>query len=277
MQNYEFDQFFTDVSSGKKGKSDVPYRPYYTLKGEANFWSQKWVELSGNFDDHIAKSIPGHREIQVAKSVAIRQMRKSFLDIGGSEGTLVNLIGQDIRAINIDLNEQMIKFARTNASKHANHICQPAIWEYDGQPAYMPDQKFDIVHESMVFQFIGKDRPVEFIKENYLNNGGLLLLEEKFFDDSDEWLENESEKDRYKARYFPAEELTRKAEEVLVGMHENMLSKDMLRVKLENQFRYVACYWNSFNFGGFAASDNLDVIATFCTKLHAMVWKPMTI
>lgn len=290
-----FEQFFSDVTAGRYGFSNVKYEPYIDIKREDRIeFIEEYVKHRGNFDDHIAKSIPGHKEIQVITGTAITNLFKnkkaSVLDIGGSENSWAKAISGvsegKIKTTTLDPNPEMKKFSDNKSSVDGNEYIPEAFMEgYDNIKAYDPDKKFDVVHESMVFQFINDNRApqIKYIKDNLLGKDGLLIVEEKFFTENYE--SNEEVKDRYKEKYFTKEELANKKKRVLnkegdaaEGMESNMIKESSMIKILKDNFKNVKEYWSSGNFKGYVASNNSNLVNDFVEdssySLREQVAKP---
>jgi hypothetical protein len=134
----------------------------------------------------------------------------------------------------------------------------------DGEVAkrYVPKEKADVVHETMGFQFIMPDRKafVDEVADNYIKPDGVFIVEEKVVvDNADEWISSENKKDQdFKSQYYPAADIDRKKEEVLLGMKGNQATESHLLEALSSRFKYVYQYWDSGNFKGYIASNNKD-------------------
>jgi hypothetical protein len=130
----------------------------------------------------------------------------------------------------------------------------------EGVPTYNPPNKADVVHESMLFQFITPERTafVNEVVDNYLKADGMFITEEKFQSkDKAAYQKNEVIKNKYhKAQYYTEEQVRMKGEEVLVGMQENQAQFDNYVKLLQSKFKYVQVYWTSGNFKGVVATNN---------------------
>lgn len=209
-------------------------------------------------------------------------------DIGGSEGGFVKTITEmsdgNISSINLDVNPDM-QAAHENSPVKGSEFVREAFYESfedDGvtYKKHVPKEKADVVHESMVFQFISPKRDgfVKEVKDNYIKEDGVFLTEEKLIpSDEKTWLDNEREKDQYKLQYYAQEQLDKKSEEVLVGMKKNQtLEADYVRT-LKNNFKYVVKYWDATNFKGYAASDSKEKLDAFMDNLGGeVVYNPLT-
>jgi len=147
--------------------------------------------------------------------------------------------------------------------------------EDDGTPInyFKPDRKYDIIHESMVFQFISgeRDGQIQRMKE-LATDDGLIIIEEKFTPGAElsqeQWEAAEIQKDDYKHRYFTPSETTKKKETILVGMHDLMVSPGEIEDTMANNFDHVAQFWDSGNFKGYVASDSRQRLDAFLGNLE---------
>lgn len=271
--------FFSDVVTGQ-GAAHKPSHKYETfsdfkegdirhLKATARVFDS----MAGEFDEHIACSIPTFRECQLTKAWAIATAIPnggSMLDIGGSEGTMLKTVATaapDANFFNLDPNMDMLSAFNRNKPTNALPIPLAFLEGFEGVEAYDPFlPAYDVINETMTFQFIKKDRVV-FVDEvkRLLKSDGIFFTEEKFQHPSKaEYLGNENKKDRlHKIKYFTPEQLAAKTEQVLVGMSE--LQADVLEYRqlLESKFKFVSAYWVSGNFKGFMCSDSEDTFKLY--------------
>jgi SAM-dependent methyltransferase len=277
-----FKDFFSQATKGAVGKSTVPWEPIMDLGGDKAFRAEQ-AKHTGNFDEHIAKSIPGFRETQVRTGSAIVKTfgkGADMLDIAASEGSYAKTISArsngSIKTVSLDPNPDMAQFfAKQSKVPGANYDTSAFLqgFEDNGKvvPAYNPTKRFDVVHESMGFQFISPDREPQFAEaKRLMKPDGVFLTEEKVRNGA--WAANEAKKDAgYKAKFFTGEELAKKNEVVgfqqseqetqKVGMLDNMVTDVDLEAALAKNFKHVVQYWDSGNFRGYAASDNPAVLA----------------
>lgn len=281
----DFKDFFSQVTRGEFGMSDVPWEPILPLEGLEPFLDQ-YAQVSGNFAAHIAKSIPAFQEVQLKTGNAVAQTLppgSRVLDIGASEGNWGKAISAatkgGVQTVSLDPNPDMQNtFNSKPAIPGATYELKSFQYGFDDpamgavQPL-APQGDFDVVHEAMAFQFITPDRAGNIAEvKRHLKPGGVALIEEKVFNDA--WDANEQKKDaEYKSRYFTPQALQDKDKMVgfqqdkqetgTVGMLDNMVSQQALEDALLGNFRYVVQYWDSGNFKGYAASDDrakLDAI-----------------
>lgn len=286
-----FADFFSKVSKGEFGKSDVAWNQTIDLTPHKDFHNEL-KNHTGNFDEHIAKSIPTYREIQIKKGNAIVQTftgkTASMLDIGGSEGsfskTVTAMSRGTIQTKILDPNPDMQAFYNKKSQVQGSHYDTRAFhrgWvEDDGTeiPALNAENstdRFDIIHEAMVFQFINNQRATQIVEaKKLLKPNGLLITEEKLKTTPEEWKANELFKDQnHKNIYYSNEELAQKnkivgfqqsdKESKAVGMVDNMVTVPQFEALLNRNFKEVWQYWDAGNFKGYAASDDPEVVQRF--------------
>lgn len=277
-------KFFASVTEGRRGTPNWRgYSPVINLGQPAKALQDTRKKYIGNFDRHIATSIPGYFEVQPAVADAIVKSLGSgrVVDIGASEGSWGKAISSasdgKIQTVSVDPNNSMEQtFMDQPQAPGATFVNAPfgEGWtDPDGTVVepFSPGEKFDYAHEGMTFQFISNDRGTHIgqVKE-VLKPDGVALFEEKFYRESDDdaqWAENEAKKDLFKDQYYDEKELAEKSEEVLVGMHKNQVSAEQFENMLRDNFGHVAQYWDSGNFKGYAASDSKENLEKFTGSL----------
>lgn len=275
--------FFSDVVTGKsdKFKPQKSFSPILDFTSEEDKFKSVYDKYEGKFDQHIATSIPTFRETQIKVGTALTEMLPEgslIYDIGGSEGGFAKAItestGGGIKTINLDPNPDMQTVHEAKPVEGSKFVREAFLegFENDGikYDRHIPEQKADVVHESMVFQFISPEREqfINEIKQNYLKPDGITLLEEKVVPSTEaEWKKNEEIKDSYKRQFYPQEAITQKAEQVLVGMKTNQTAESDLVNVLNKHFEIVKPYWDAGNFKGYVASDSAEKVDTFLSKV----------
>ncbi len=278
--------FFSDVTKGTKGRGTTgkEYEPVLPL-GEAEEFAAERDKFTGNFDVHIETSIPGYGEIQPMVGHAIVETFPEggrMLDIGGSEGGLAKGVAEHgIAAEVLDPNPDMeATFNEKPQVPGATYRLEafgtnPAE---DGKVAFedvrfakLEEGAYNIVHESMVFQFIdnGRDAQVERVA-GLLTPEGMAIFQEKYLATEENiaaWDAAEAQKDEFKEQYFSKAEISRKREEVLIGMHRFMVTPESFEATLRANFEFVAQYWDSGNFKGYVATNNPDTMSRFLSGL----------
>jgi ubiquinone/menaquinone biosynthesis C-methylase UbiE len=303
-----FNEFFSDVSSGdERYKPGAEFKPELDLSEQKEFEEAK-VNYLGNFDAHIRTSIPTYHEIHTRKGSAIIKafgnLDIKLLDIGGSEGswarTITHLTHGNIKTDILDPNEQMYQFYKSKGETPGSRFIVAAFlqgWMQDDGTLIQSfnhqtvQQRYDIINESMTFQFIGphRDSHIAEIKK-LLNPNGLFLTEEKLKTDPQSWKINEELKDKeHKNKYYTSEMLKQKDKVVafsaekqdkkqtpwpqddeeaeVVGMVNNMSKVEDFERILKSNFSSVWQYWDSGNFKGYAASDNPQMVSQFLSAL----------
>lgn len=225
--------------------------------------------LAGEFGEHIDHSIPGYSLNRERTANAITRTfngRAVTLDVGASEGQLGNRLSQ-LSALNltenVDTNPDMLRAWRPHSVLAESYRIGAWVDGFqDGDnyiPAYTSEHLFDVVHMSMVRQFVTDDAHRWYAEAvRFLRPHGLFIVNVKTIaspGDEAGWKAREAAKDAYKLQYFTQEQIDAKAEETLVGMHQLMLTDEQEREALRASFRYVATYWESFNFRGYVASN----------------------
>jgi len=264
-----FKDFFAGVTEGEEGKPSLKkeYTPVIDTPVDPDF-KAAIDKHRGNFDVHIASSIPGHREVQDLVGAAIAKTFKTgtILDIGASEGAMVKAIAEtsEMTGVALDPNDSMEATFNKSPVPGAEYVnaafgteqADDGTEAWEGTNWYDPkSQKFDVVHESMVFQFIHNDRDAQIGRvADLVAEGGVAIIEEKLF--TDQWDANEAKKNEYKSQYFRKEDMTKKSAEVLEGMNKNMVEQAELESILRKNFKFVTQYWDSGNFKGYAASND---------------------
>jgi hypothetical protein len=284
--------FFSDVVTGKsdKFKPKKAWSPIVSFTDNEAAFRNVYEKYKGNFDEHIATSIPTFRETQIKVGAALSALYNQggvIYDIGGSEGGFVKAITESsegrIKSINLDVNEDMQAAHNNRPVDNSLFVNEAFLESYTDEQTgktyerHVPQEKADVVHESMVFQFISPEREqfISEIKNAYLKPDGIVLLEEKIVPASEEeWKANEERKDSYKLQYYPQEALDQKKEEVLVGMKKNQTAEADLLNALKNNFKFVAPYWNSGNFKGYAASNSKEKLDQFIATVGGEITSP---
>lgn len=275
-----FRDFFSSVVTGAAGTSNtgVPYRPVIQRE-DLNDFSTEYVNHRGNFDDHIAFSIPGYKEVQMAVGNAISKVagpEAVMLDIGASEGS----IGKTITALggpktvsldpNPDMASAFASHSTVDGASYAMAAFSPAeqagqvLWQ-EGETdirGFKPETKFDVIHEAMTFQFIDNNRAAHLDRiVEMLADGGLVVMEEKFHNAN--WDANEKAKNKHKSQYFDKKDMDAKATAVLEGMNENMVQDKEFEKLLAERFDYVAQFWDAGNFKGYVATNDPVKLSEF--------------
>ena len=244
-----------------------------------DFFSGKTTSDEG-FRDHIYNSIPSYKEMEKLTSDALVDMYKNkgiMLDIGASEGQWGKYVSDrsngNIITHNLDPNKEMKDTFERDPVEGAKYI-QRAFGDgfTDGDEeikGYKPKNRYDVVRESMTFQFISTDRDSQYkMAKDALKDGGIFITNSKtHLRDKDEYQKYEKLKDLYKRQSFTDAEIKKKAKEVLPTMSKYMVDLKYTFNALNKHFKYVREYWTSGNFHGFVASDDKTKIERFLNYL----------
>lgn len=197
-------------------------------------------------------------------------------DLGGSEGSWVKTITEEsngnIKTINLDPSPEMQDSFNRNKPENSEMSLEAFYQGWDDVKTHQPKEKADIVHESMMFQFIDNDGErsdyIKEVKNKYLKDNGLFLTEEKFqMNSPSEYQANEELKVPHKDKYYTKEQQSLKADQVLVGMKKNQANYSQYLSELKEQFKYVQPYWFSGNFRGIVATDNKEMLDKFLREI----------
>lgn len=260
-------QFFSETVNGANQPKEA-WKPILPLEGGLKKTYEDWNKFRGGFDAHIETNIPAFRDVQIRKIEAISKVLKdggSVIDLGGSEGGFGKTITEsnsNIKTINLDMNPDMEAAHNKNPVAGAEFVKKAFAEDVpldDGTVVekYVPTEKADVVHESMMFQFIKPDRQqfVDEIADNYVKPDGVVILEEKVI--AENWNANEEKKDKdFKSQYYDSQAVKEKNEKIVVGMKSNQATEASLLDALSSRFKYIHQYWDSGNFKGYIASNN---------------------
>lgn len=277
--------FFSDVVTGTsdKFKPRRKWEPLMEFSPKEETVRPTFEKFNGNFDEHIATSIPGFRDIQIKVVSALNEMFKGkdalIYDIGGSEGgfvkTITELSDGRIKSINLDANGEMQAVHNATPVEGSTFVKEAfgPGFEWDGVEYHQhePKQKADVVHESMTFQFIDEKRgdKLDELVEKYIKPDGIFITEEKIHPKSQEqWAANEAKKDAdFKLKYYDQDQISAKRDEVLTGMVTNQTTYDRYKNELLKKFDYVEEYWDSGNFKGIVASNDKVKVDEFLANV----------
>lgn len=255
-----------------------------------------------SFGLHIEASIPTFKDSQVKKIKAISKMLEDgyvVYDLGGSEGSFIKAIANntnaDVDLINLDASKSMENNFNATPVEQTRFVAESFGEGFtDGNveyKAHKPSKKADVVHESMLFQFISPDRAsqVQEIKNNYMKDDGVLIMEEKLFNKN--WEANEIKKNKdWKSKHFSQSDIALKEQQVgvtgerivesvdstgqtiqsperVVGMNSGVISDNELAAILRDNFEHVQEYWDAGNFKGYVASNSKAKIDQFMANL----------
>lgn len=266
--------FFSEVTTGVTQKPLRPWKPFFTEVPEE--FNKVFSIYEGDFDRHIATSIPMYREMQlIIGDVIVNNYKNrehtSLIDIAGSEGTWAKAItqysGGVIRTEVVDCNEQMHEsFIKLKTPLGCNYFYGSFIGSPNDVQIFKPETTADIVHAGMAFQFMpfSRDECVKEVKDNYLIKDGLFLIEEKVIPDKpSEWFQNETLKNEFKRMYYSEEVIQQKKLDVVNDMDANLVKRVNLLVVLKKYFNFVHMYYKAGNFVGYACTDSLKKLDPF--------------
>lgn len=237
-----------------------------------DFFSSKTTSDEG-FANHIYNSIPSYKEMEKLTSDALIDLYNIgaiMLDIGASEGQWGKYVSKKsngrIITHNLDPNEDMKDTFDEDPVKGAKYINKAFGSDVGG---YAPKNKYDVVRESMTFQFISTNRDDQYrLAKRALKRDGLFISNSKtHLVDEDEYQKYEKLKDEFKRQSFSNDEIEKKAKDVLPTMSKYMVDLQTTFDMLDKHFNFVREYWTSGNFHGFVASDNEKQLKRFLDYL----------
>lgn len=227
------------------------------------------------FGSHIERSIPGYAEWRARSAFAAANVVVTYsahapfvFDVGASEGqwgATINQIAPQIVVVDIDPNPDMLK-NNVNPDSFKENAAWVEGFEDDGKqiPAFNTKARAGAIGMHMVRQFVTRDGSEWYGEaKKFLNATGVFFLAVKVIatpGKEDEWKAREKEKDAYKSQFFTEEEMSTKKEEVLVGMHELMMTLEEEKAALAEHFKFVEVAWHSANFVGFIAGNDENVV-----------------
>ena len=297
-------QFFNDVVDGKAkplkqyeyiidvGKSTNEFSPYNN--SVINILDSK----TKNFANHINTSIPTFKEAQIATiqaASAVLPKNAKILDIGPTEGGFMNTLGKvrkDIQGLGIEpsekanrvfgiISEPNMKTVKNAFSGFKSEYNQKAfkddvdadidITVFDNDS--IPDKSLDMVSEKFTFQFIDNERASKIdVISKKLKDDGFAIFEEKFVPNvkNKGYEANEAKKDKFKSNYYKTEDMTKKKEEVLLGMEKNMVDAKDFEEILKGKFKHVVQYWDSGNFSGYIVSNSEEKVKSFLNNMPSL-------
>lgn len=260
-------QFFSDVTNGLDHKPLRPWKPFFTSVPQD--YLKAFEKYEGNFDRHIATSIPMYREMQLFLAKALVEIHTGgiLVDIGGSEGSWAKVItemsGHKILSDTLDCNKDMLDTFYLKPVKNADFTLGDFM-------DYNPHNNYNIVHAGMAFQFMpfSREECIKKVKQDYLTEHGLFLIEEKVVPDSARlWFQNEILKDEFKRMYYSEQDIARKKETVVNDMDRGLLRESELVKLLGKYFHYTYKYYEAGNFMGWACTNSFTNITKRMPKI----------
>lgn len=224
--------------------------------------------LAGKFSQHIYNSIPNYKQLELAQVKSLCKTYKNFtapyvLDIGASEGTfaiLLNKLANDsFFTWSLDPNKDMEKVFNTlNKSNYNKFLLSPFGAGFDNFKDYYPENVYDVIRESMTFQFISNNRSEHYKNvSKALKTGGIFITNSKNLNKNKN-LYNYAEKlkDEYKRQSFTQQQMDKKSTEVLEGMQKCMVSIQQKEKFLNDNFAGYYQVWQSGNFYSYVAFND---------------------
>jgi SAM-dependent methyltransferase len=259
----KFDRFFSKTVKGDNRPSEQ-VEPTIVLNNQNIQFYYKM--FTGAFTKHINASIPHKIDADLATVGAIQATFRSarILDIGAGDGTFgktLSYLNNTYDVTCIDPNPDMAEALANGISMDNFHPLRESFYsECCNAPIHNLCGSYDVVRESMVFQFITPDRK-DFIREvkKMLNKDGVFITEEKFLNECQATYDtNEALKDEFKEMYFDSDSIDKKSKDVLSSMVENQMEYNGYTKLLMSNFRYVGLYYRAGNFRGLIATNSSE-------------------
>ncbi|WP_235678668.1 class I SAM-dependent methyltransferase (plasmid) [Agrobacterium vitis] len=236
----------------------------------------------GFFDKHYHGSIPYRLEEECRIAYAMLRYSQSsprnvsFYSLGTAEGTMARTLSElscgKIRSLSCSPNEDNYKcFMAFGDPPHASFFLGPfhrLSKDYLRSERHLEEfsDGFDFILEDTTFQMYSPNRAkqVEFVAHHLKSDGILLFLEKFRTADQNDYKAREAQKDfGFKAHYFGAEEIARKAETVLTAMHGNEVTLAEMARAVYAHFQHCIVTWSCGNFYGLAASNSADNLSRY--------------
>ena len=269
MEAKQTQQFFSDTAKGL----NKPNRNHKPIVKPTNKNIYYFLNIFSNeFDSHIDTSIPYFLENKLFTIAAIQATfrRANILDIGSSSGAFGATLAYLNNTYTINVIEPNENIAENISLTNFKHYKQCFNTTFDDIPIFNTHFKYEIIRESMTFQFMGLKR-IDYLQEvkRRLTSDGIFLTEEKFnLENETFYQQNEKLKNSFKSKYYSKEQLNKK-EDVLIGMRENQYDYNKYVFILSQMFTYVELYYRSGNFRGLIATDSLEKLNLFMNEMKS--------
>ncbi|WP_245506667.1 class I SAM-dependent methyltransferase [Rhizobium sp. PP-F2F-G48] len=284
-------EFFENAAAGRR---DVPHvRPAVDMRlmpADPSLYRfvERHARRQGQFDQHYHASIPYRLEEECRMGHAIlcysqtRSRKLNFYSLGTAEGTMARTLSEltdgKIRSLSCSPTEaNRASFLAFGSPPNAHFFLGPfhrLTKEYlrNEPDLAIFEEGFDVILEDTTFQMYSPNRrsQLAFVKQ-HLKPDGILLLVEKFrAEDNADYHRRELQKDfGFKARYFDASTIERKARDVLSTMYGGEITLSEMATAILSLFQYCMITWNSGNFYGLAASDSEENLYRYLSSMIA--------
>lgn len=219
------------------------------------------IFTSNNFDKHIKKSIPYFYKTQLFKINYLRSAKNyKVLDIGGTSGALCKTISLTSynKTFNLDPSEEILFF----------NLLIPVInYQYINKSFEdLEVSKYDVINETMTFQFINKNRSYHLLKVNrLLDQEGELFIEEKvktkFF--------YINEIINFIRKLFLFSPITNfKKIKIVKKMNKNLITEQYLSDLIDSHWKYKIRYYKKLNFVGYYATNSENKFNNFINEIN---------
>lgn len=286
--------YFEKIANGSYQSPIAAVEPLAEfLENEKNKeFCQAFLANIGTFFKHAVASIPFVLEEHCRISVAIIEMAKlenqkseakqpfTYHEISAGDGT----IGRTIGELSKGLIQTLTDTPNSSNLESFNGLCtHNNSTIYIGPfanitPESIPETKeltrfkdgFDVILEPMAFQMYGQNRKeqIAFVRRNLKEDGLFILMEKLAQSDPQEYKKREILKDSsFKNKYFSQSQIIQKESDILHEMRKGQVTFDELTDAIKVNFQHAWMIWNSTNFYGFVASDDIQQLEKFTSLL----------
>lgn len=278
--------FFTNMS---QGKTDMPIREprgeRALLHGDAEVMAfcDEYERIMGTFSRHFLGSIPyilenecriGAAVLNYAKETAGAGEDLNMFCLANADGnfarTVSGMPGSQVRTLTnsreLGNKDSFFRFGIPEKARFfLGTYLEVTPDRLQGDPELREFQSgFDIIFEHEAFQMFSNRRQEQLaFVTRMLKEDGVMILNEKLMnEDIAEFRTRERQKDeQFKTRYFTAEQIGSKQDEVVQFMESCLVTKAQLSEALSHFFKHAVLVWNSTSFHMVIASNSEQRLA----------------
>lgn len=284
-------ELFENFEQISKGSSQVPYKlpktneKYLNESSEYLRHEKIFRKNLCTFLKHGISSIPYLTEefLRVDKALfefakykgATNEQPLTYWETSSADGTRARTLAEYTNGIIVTLTDSPNLGNKVEFEKSPSHpfsffhhgafidICPDYLMSQKFHPAFR--KGFDVIWENTTFQMYGNNRleQIEYVSQSLKPDGLLILFEKLNADNYDDYSMMEKIKDGFKARYFKAEQIKKKKENILDTMEKGQVTKNQLINAASKFYKYGALIWNSANFYEIVVSNSKENIELF--------------
>lgn len=214
--------------------------------------SFNFVDVASNFDEHIANSIRGYRDLHddiTLLSPYFVSPQGSVLDVGCSTGNLLRCIkeynGKSVKCVGIEPEKAF--------SKH--HLIDDISYHYVDLLNYNDNVMYNMILSVFTMQFVSHDAKKQFLHTIYnllKHRGGFILCEKILHKYSSIESMTRSIYYQYKQKKFTADEILHKERGLRGKLFLNTVS-ELTNMLYDIGFSEVEIMWKQHGFVSFLA------------------------